>query len=72
MRKLTAKVAVYLRVLPQARRKRLDLVGWMVRRPLLLAGIGAYEGALFTSNRAEERLKLLAQLRVSSLIGCPF
>jgi hypothetical protein len=39
----------------------------MVRRPQLLAGIGAYEGALFVSNRAEDRLELLAQLRVSSL-----
>lgn len=72
MRRVAAKVVVYLRVLPRARRKRLDLVGWMIRRPQLLAGIGAYEGALFTSNRAEDRLKLLAQLRVSSLIGCPF
>lgn len=72
MRKFAAKVVVYLRVLPRARRKRLDLVEWMIRRPQLLAGIGAYEGALFTSNRAEDRLKLLAQLRVSSLIGCPF
>lgn len=72
MKKFATKVIIYLRVLPTARRKRLDLVEWMIRRPLLLAGIGAYEGALFTSNRAEDRLKLLAQLRVSSLIGCPF
>lgn len=72
MRKLAAKVSVYLRVMPTARRRRLDLVGWMIRRPQLLAGIGAYEGALFTSTRADERLKSLAQLRVSSLIGCPF
>lgn len=66
------KAAAYLRVLPRARRKRLDILGWMVRRPQILAGIGAYEGALLTSNRADDRLKLLAQLRVSSLIGCPF
>ena len=72
MSRVAAKVAVYLRVLPRARRKRLDLVDRMIRRPQLLAGIGAYEVALFTSNRAEGRLKLLAQLRVSSLIGCPF
>ncbi len=72
MRRIAAKVAVYLRVLPRARRKRLDLVSWLVRRPQILAGIGAYEGALFVANRAEDRLKLLAQLRVSSLIGCPF
>jgi hypothetical protein len=72
MQKLTRKIAVYLRVLPRASRHRLDLVGWMGRRPQLLAGIGAYEGALLASNRADDRLKLLAQLRVSSLIGCPF
>ncbi len=72
MKRIVSKVAVHLRVLPRARRKRLDLVERMMRRPLLLAGIGAYEIGLFASNRAEERLKLLAQLRVSSLIGCPF
>lgn len=72
MSKIGAKVAAYLRVLPRARRLRVDLVGWMYRRPQILASIGAYEGALFVSNRAEDRLKLLAQLRVSSLIGCPF
>ena len=72
MRKLAAKVSLYLRVLPTARRKRLDLVGWMVRRPLLLAGTGAARGRPLTSSRTDERLKSLAQLRVSSLIGCPF
>lgn len=72
MKRFARKVAVYLRVLPRARRNRLDLVERMIRRPQLLAGIGAYELGLFTSNRVEERLKLLAQLRVSSLIGCPF
>lgn len=72
MKRFARKVAIYLRVLIRARRNRLDLVERMIRRPQLLAGIGAYELGLFTSNRAEERLKLLAQLRVSSLIGCPF
>ncbi len=72
MKKLASKARIYLRVLPRARRKRLDLGERMIRRPQLLAGIGAYEVGLFSSNRAEERLKLLAQLRVSSLIGCPF
>jgi hypothetical protein len=44
----------------------------MVRRPQILAGIGAYETGLFVANRADTRLKALAQLRTSSLIGCPF
>lgn len=72
MSKMATRVATYLRVLPRARRNRLDLVGWMIRRPQILMGIGAYEGALIGSNRADDRLKMLAQLRVSSMIGCPF
>ena len=61
-----------LRVLVRARRNRTDLVKWLIRRPALLAVIGGHEMALMGSARAPLRLKLLAQLRTSSLIGCPF
>ncbi len=72
MGQFVAKVRAYARVLPRARRNRTDLVRWMVRRPQLLAAIGIYEGLFFTAGRATMRHKALAQLRTSSLIGCPF
>lgn len=38
----------------------------------LLAGVGAFELGLERSRRVPDRLKSLAELRVSLLIGCPF
>jgi hypothetical protein len=72
MRSAITKIRAYAQVLPRAKRNHTDLIRWMVRRPQLLAGIGAYEAGLFTAARAGDRAKSLAQLRVSSLIGCPF
>ena len=66
------KLAAYGRVLPRARRNRTDLLGWMVRRPLLLSAIGTYESAVVFSNRTDLRLKLLATLKTSTRTGCPF
>jgi len=66
------RARAYLEVLPKARRNRSDLLRWMAGRPQVLAGIGAYEAGLFLSARTGDRLRALAQLRVSSLIGCPF
>jgi hypothetical protein len=68
LRKLVAE----LRVLARARRNRADLLRFLVRRPALLAAVGGYESALVLSSRANTRLKLLAQVKTSSLIGCPF
>ena len=66
------KVGAYLRVLPKARRNKVDLQRWMIRRPLLLGAISGYEGAVLLSNRTDTRLKMLAGIKVSSRIGCPF
>ena len=68
LRKLVAEV----RVLVRARRNRSDLLRYLVRRPALLVAVGGYESALIFSSRADTRLKLLAQVKTSSLIGCPF
>ena len=68
LRKLLAE----LRVFSRAKRNRTDAVRWLIRRPALMAAVGAYESALLVSSRAENRHKLLAQLMASSLIGCPF
>jgi hypothetical protein len=66
------KIVAEAKVFRRARRNRTDLLGFLIRRPALLAAVGVYETALMLSSRADTRLKLLAQVRTSSLIGCPF
>lgn len=66
------KIVAETKVLARARRNRTDLLGYLWRRPVLLAGMSGYETALIASSRADTRLKVLAQLRTSALVGCPF
>lgn len=66
------KIAAEIKVLARARRNRLDLLRFLVRRPAILGAVAAYETALVVSSRADTNLKLLAQVKTSSLIGCPF
>jgi hypothetical protein len=66
------KILAELRVLPRASRNRTDLLRYLIRRPALLAAVGVYETGLLLSSRAETRLKMLAGIRASSLVGCPF
>jgi len=66
------KVRAFAHIVPKARRNRTDLARYLVRRPALLAAVAAYETALFASNRADNRLKVLGGLKASSLVGCPF
>ncbi len=49
-----------------------DLLRLLLKRPAILAGVGGYETALLVSGRVESRLKALAQIKTSSLVGCPF
>ena len=49
-----------------------DLFRLLRRRPLILAGVSAYETALMASNRVDGRVKALATIKASSLVGCPF
>jgi hypothetical protein len=66
------KIAAETKVLARARRNRLDLLRFLVRRPAILGAVVAYETALVVSSRVDTNLKLLAQVKTSSLIGCPF
>ena len=59
-------------VVPKARRNRTDLLGWLIRRPQLLAATSCYEIALVTSARVPARLKALAELKAASLVTCEF
>ncbi len=42
------------------------------RRPGVMLGVSAYELGLLASNRLDIRVKSLAQVKVSALVGCPF
>ncbi len=66
------KIVTEVKVLSGAKRNRTDLLRYLVRRPALLVAIAGYETVLLVSSRAENRLKLLAQVKASTLIGCPF
>lgn len=72
MTRLADRLRAYSRVVPRARRNRTDLLRFLARRPALMAAVSGYETALLVSNRADPRLKLLATVKASSLIGCPF
>ncbi|MEW6636677.1 MAG: hypothetical protein AB1425_07665 [Actinomycetota bacterium] len=49
-----------------------DVLRLLLKRPALLAAVGTYETALLASGRVNGRIKALAELKTSSLIGCPF
>ena len=66
------KIASEARVLSKAKRNRVDLLRYLVRRPALFAAVAAYEAALLFSSRTDNRLKLLGQVKAAALIGCPF
>ena len=72
IRKVVAKAIAYARVIPRARRNRLDLVKNLIRRPAIGLAVLTYEGAAFMSSSVDHRLKYLASAKVSSRIGCPF
>jgi alkylhydroperoxidase family enzyme len=70
--RLLTKLRAYAQTLPRANRNRTDLVRHLLRRPALLGAVATYETATFLSSRTDSRLKALASLRASSLIGCLF
>ena len=67
------KVSAYGKVFARIRvRKIPDLLRLLIKRPTILAAVATYETALLASSRVDGRLKALAMLKASSLIGCPF
>jgi len=44
----------------------------VAHQPTILWGYGQMEQSLMGSNLVDDKLKGLAQLRVATLIGCPF
>jgi alkylhydroperoxidase family enzyme len=70
--KLRAAGKVFARRLPRYRESPADLLHLLVKRPAILTAVGTYETALLISGRIDSRLKSLAALKTSSLVGCPF
>lgn len=67
------RLRAYGQVFARARSRRVpDLLRLLLKRPAILAAVGRYETALFLSGRVDSRLKTLAAIKTSSLIGCPF
>jgi len=68
---LFGKLKAYGAVMRRAKRP-MGHMRLLRRRPALLLGVNAFETALLASGRVEARLKALAQIKTSALIGCPF
>lgn len=68
-----AKIKAYAGVLNgRAEKRPIDYLPLLRRRPALLVGVNAFELAQLASGRVDPRLKALAQIKTSALVGCPF
>lgn len=70
--RLLRRLRAYGRLFRRPLRNKTDLLKYLVRRPAVLAAVGAYETAVMLSNKLDVRVKYLASTRASSLIGCPY
>ena len=71
---MSSRLLGRLKGLASLRPRRFDtyIFRLLFRRPAFLVGVGAFEAADLLSNRVEPKVKYLATLKTSSLIGCPF
>jgi hypothetical protein len=72
LEKLFAYGRTLARILPRYCESPADLPRLMAKRPAIMAAVGTYETALLLSDRVDSRLKALASLKASALVGCPF
>ena len=66
-----ANLRTYLRVLRRKKRP-MEHLELLRRRPALLLGVNAYEMALAANSRVDGHLKALAQIKTAALVGCAF
>ena len=71
---MSSRLLQRLKGLASLRPRRLDtyIFRLLFRRPAFLLGVSAFETAVLLSNRVEPKVKYLATIKTSSLIGCPF
>ena len=73
MRRFFTSLRALARVLFGTHYKRMpELAGLLRRRPAVMVAVSGFETALLASQRVDPRLKDLAEIKASSLIGCPF
>lgn len=70
--KVVRQLASTIGVLRKARRNRWDLVVALARRPQLLWGTGMFELGIVASARVDARRKILAELKVASIVACEY
>jgi alkylhydroperoxidase family enzyme len=68
---MLGRLKVYATVVHRAKRP-MEQLRLLRRRPALLAAVNFFELALLASGRVDARVKALAQIKTSALIGCPF
>jgi hypothetical protein len=70
---LLKKLHAYGKLFARTKYRRTpDLARLLWRRLALLAAVSTYEMALMVTSRVDSRLKALASIKTSALIGCPF
>ncbi len=68
-----AKLRSYAGVMSGRDRGRpLETLRLLRKRVALMMGVNAFELAQLASGRVDARLKSLAQIKTSALVGCPF
>jgi hypothetical protein len=71
--KFIDKLRTYSKVMRRRTQKGApDQVRLLRQRPALLLGVAAFETAQMACSRVDARLKALAQIKTSALVGCPF
>jgi alkylhydroperoxidase family enzyme len=68
---LMARLSALLRVMRRKKRP-MEALRLLRRRPALLLGVSGFETALMLSGRVPSSARALAQIKTSALIGCPF
>lgn len=65
------RFSAVLRVM-RRRKRPMEAAALLRRRPALMLAVYTFETAQMANGRVPIRLKALAQVKTSALIGCPF
>jgi hypothetical protein len=68
---IIGRFQIILRVMKRAKRP-IEAFALLRRRPPILFGVNMFEMSLLASGRVDGRLKALASIKTSALVGCPF
>jgi hypothetical protein len=69
--KFFARLNAVMRVMRRKKRP-MEALRLLRKRPALLLGVNFFETAQLACGRVPIRLKALAQIKTSALVGCPF